>query len=184
MDIHISSKRVLQLLLILSWLIFVGLSIEAGGYLFNTVYSIFYRPIAANNFWNGINLSSLYNSDLGYYAVFTSLVCIVAILKSIMFYIIIKLLSNKAFLEQLPFNVLMKNLILSISFICFGISLFSGMAMKYYNWFINNGISMPDIQILKLSSSDVWLFMGIILLVIAQIINRGIQLQTENDLTI
>lgn len=43
---------------------------------------------------------------------------------------------------------------------------------------------MPDIQSLNLDGSDVWLFMGLILLVIAQIFKKGIEIQTENELTI
>lgn len=184
MDIVISTKRILQFLLILAWLIFVGLSIEAGGYLFNTIYTLFYQPLGAQNFWNGLNLSALYSFDIGFYAVFTSLVCIVSILKSIMFYVIIKLLSNKEFITQLPFNKLMRVLILNISILSFGISMFSYWSIKYYKWFIQQGVTMPDIEVLKLSSGDVWLFMGIVLLIISQIIKRGEQLQAENDLTI
>jgi hypothetical protein len=43
---------------------------------------------------------------------------------------------------------------------------------------------MPDIQYLQLGGADVWLFMGITLLVIAQIFRRGIEIQTENELTV
>ena len=43
---------------------------------------------------------------------------------------------------------------------------------------------MPDIQYLKFGGADVWLFMGIILLVIAQIFKRGVEIQSENELTI
>lgn len=184
MTITISTKRILQVLLIVSWLIFVGLSIEAGGYVFNAIYSNLYQPLNANNFWNGVNLSSLYEYDHGFYAVFTGLVCIVATLKALMFYVIIKLLSKNEFLEQLPFNEWMKKLIQLISYISFGIALFSNWSIKYSKWFISNGVNMPDLQELKLASGDVWLFLGIIMLIIAQVINRGIELQKENDLTI
>jgi hypothetical protein len=180
----LSTKRILQLLLIVSWIIFVGLSIEAGGFLFNTIYSNFYQPLNANNFWNGVNLSSLYEYDRGFYAVFTGLVCIVAILKALMFYMIIKLLSKDEFLDQLPFNAWMKKLIQLISYISFGIALFSHWSIKYSKWFIQQGVQMPDLQELKLASGDVWLFLGIIMLIISQIINRGIELQKESDLTI
>jgi hypothetical protein len=43
---------------------------------------------------------------------------------------------------------------------------------------------MPDIENMRLGGADVWLFMGVTLFVIAQIFKRGIEIQTENDLTI
>jgi len=43
---------------------------------------------------------------------------------------------------------------------------------------------MPDIHYPRLGRADVWLFMGAALFVIAQIFNRGIEIQRENELTI
>jgi len=43
---------------------------------------------------------------------------------------------------------------------------------------------MPDTQHLRLGGADVWLFMGGILFFIAQIFKRGIEIQTENELTV
>jgi hypothetical protein len=37
---------------------------------------------------------------------------------------------------------------------------------------------------LNLSGADVWLFMGVTLYVIAQIFKKGIELQTESELTV
>ena len=50
--------------------------------------------------------------------------------------------------------------------------------------FDRQGVEMPDVQHLRIGGSDVWLFMGVILFVIAQIFKRGIEIQTENELTI
>ena len=43
---------------------------------------------------------------------------------------------------------------------------------------------MPDVQSLGLGGGDVWIFMGITLLVIAKVFKRGVEIQSENDLTI
>jgi hypothetical protein len=43
---------------------------------------------------------------------------------------------------------------------------------------------MPDTQRLRLGGSDVWIFMSVILFVIAQIFRRGIEIQSENELTV
>ena len=54
----------------------------------------------------------------------------------------------------------------------------------YTAWLVKKGIKMPDIQHLRLDGADVWLFMGVTLFVIAQIFRRGIEIQTENELTV
>ena len=43
---------------------------------------------------------------------------------------------------------------------------------------------MPDIHQLRIGSGDVWLFMAVVLIVIAEIFKKGIELQNENDLTV
>ena len=43
---------------------------------------------------------------------------------------------------------------------------------------------MPTIHVLKIAGGDVWLFMGVVLFVIAYIFKRGIELQEELDLTV
>ena len=43
---------------------------------------------------------------------------------------------------------------------------------------------MPGIQYLGLGGADVWLFMCVTLYVIAQIFKRGIEIQSENELTV
>ena len=70
---------------ILSWIIFVGLCVEAGGFLFNTLYTIFYNPAGAARFWMKSDLSSLYAFDQGQFVTLTVLMVIAAVLKAIMF---------------------------------------------------------------------------------------------------
>jgi hypothetical protein len=43
---------------------------------------------------------------------------------------------------------------------------------------------MPSLQELRFDGFNVWLFMGVILFVIAQIFKRGVAIQAENDLTV
>lgn len=45
-------------------------------------------------------------------------------------------------------------------------------------------VKMPDVQTLNIGGADVWLFMGITLFIIAQIFKRGIEIQSENELTV
>ncbi|MGL2963354.1 DUF2975 domain-containing protein [Flavobacterium sp. RSB2_4_14] len=184
MEIKITTNHFLKVLHVLSWIIFIGLCIEAGGIIFNTFFTLFLNPIAAKNFWHQIDLSSLLDFDKGYFMVTTFLMTIVAVLKAILFYLIVKILHDKKLNLLQPFNNDLKRFVANMSYLAIGIALFSNWGAKHNHWFLEKGISMPDDNSMGFSGADVWLFMGIILLVIAQIFKRGIEIQSENELTI
>ena len=54
------TKLVLNILYVLSWIIFVGVCIEAGGSIFSAFYTLVINSINARTFWVGNDLSSLY----------------------------------------------------------------------------------------------------------------------------
>jgi hypothetical protein len=184
MEIKISEKQILIVLQIISWILFIGVSIDAGGFLSNTIYCIGFNSNLASHFWNKLDLSNLYQYDSGYFLVLTSLMCIVALMKVILFYLIVKILLYKKFDFSQPFNPILRRFISNIAYLAFGIGLFSAWGAKHSKWFISKGITLPNLESLQLSGADVWLFMSVILVVINQIIKKGIEIQTENELTI
>jgi len=181
---EISSKQILKVLYILSWIIFIGICIEAGGFLFNAIFAITYNPFGAHNFWEGMDLSGLYEFDKGYFMVVTSMMVIVTVMKALMFYFIVKLLHDKKLNMVSPFNEDVRNFIFRLSYLALGIGMFSHWGSDYSKWLIKKGIIMPDAEGLQLGGADVWLFMAVILFVVAQIFKRGIELQEENELTV
>ena len=184
MEIKIGTKQILKFLYILSWIIFIGVCIEAGAFIFNTFYTMVLNPIGAENFYNGLDLSSLYNYDQGYFLVITFYMIIVSVLRALIFYLFIRLLhGNKLDLSH-PFTNEFRNFISLVAYIALGIGLFCKMGMQYSAWLSTKGVIMPDLEYLRLGGFDVWFFMGVILLVISQIFKRGIEMQNDNDLTI
>jgi hypothetical protein len=184
MEIKITTKQILKGLTVLSWIIFIGLCINAGGILFNAFYVLVLNPIGAKNFWQGVDLSGLLSFDKGYFISVTLLMIIVAIMKAILFYIIVKILHTQKLNLSQPFNIEMKRFLSNMSYLSLGIGLFSYWGANYAKWLVAQGVTMPDVQSLRFGGADVWLFMGIILLVIAQIFKRGVEIQSENELTI
>jgi hypothetical protein len=182
MEIKITSKQILIVLTIVSWIIFVGICIDAGGYISNTIYTMAINPTAAGNYWTKIDFSDLYNFDSGHFLVVTLYMIIVKVLTAIMFYLIIKNLDGKKLDMAKPFKKEFGQFIQLLSYLAIGIGLFSKWGLKYAEWLIKKGLNMPNINQLNLDGADVWLFMGVILLVIAQIFKRGIEIQEENDL--
>ncbi|MGX7668731.1 DUF2975 domain-containing protein [Flavobacterium pedocola] len=184
MEIKISTEQILKLLYILSWIIFIGLCIEAGGFIFNTFFALYINPIAAHNYWEGADFSNLYDYDKGQFCVVTTFMTITAIMKAIIFYLIVKILHDKKLNLSQPFNKETGRFIFNVSYLTLGIGIFSYWGVNYAGWLSTQGVKMPDIQHLQLAGADVWLFMSVTLFIIAQIFKKGIELQSEHELTI
>lgn len=184
MDNKISTKQILNFLNVLSWIIFLGLCIEAGGIIFNSIFTHFINPVAAKKFWEGIDFSGLYSFDFGHFFAIVVIMSIVAILKALMFYQIVKTLSYRKLNLSEPFSKELRTVIINIAYIVLAIGIFSKFGIGYSQWIAEKNISMPKTEKMGFDGSGVWLFMSVILFVIAQIFRRGIELQEENNLTI
>ena len=179
----ITIRQTLKILLVLSWIIFVGLCIEAGAFITNAIFAIA-NPSLVTYLWQQIDLSDLFKHDQGHFFVVTLVLSIVATVKACLFFLIVKILHNKDLSMARPFNKKVKRFIFSLSFAALLIGVFSLYGAKYTAWLVQQGIKMPDAQHMQLAGADVWLFMAVVLFVIAQIFNRGIEIQSENELTI
>ncbi|SKA33940.1 Protein of unknown function [Chitinophaga eiseniae] len=179
----VNTTRVLKFLYVLSWIIFVGICIEAGGFITNAVFAIV-KPSVVKNLYHEVDLSALLQYNTSHFFTLLTVMSIVAVLKAILFYQIITILTAKKLNLAQPFNSTVGRFITRLSYLSFLIGLFSWCGVKYSAWLLEQGVKMPDAQYLSIGGADVWLFMGVIIFVIAQIFKRGIELQTENELTV
>ncbi|SDG53197.1 hypothetical protein SAMN05421827_107204 [Pedobacter terrae] len=185
MEIKITTNQLLKVLQILCWIIFVGLCVEAGGVLVNTIITLFINAHDVRNFWDGAAyLTSVYRLDHGYFLVIDVVVIIVAILKAIMFYLIIKLFAEKKISISQPFGIELKNFISKQAVLALGIGFFAHLGYRYITWLTEKGLITANLQSLNIDGADVWLFMAVILFLITQLIKKGIEIQKENNLTI
>src|SRR6187397_2927832 len=113
------TKPVLKILHILSWIIFIGVCIEAGGSIFSAFYTLVINPINARTFWEGNNLSALYAYDRGHFFAETLLISITAVLKACIFYLIIKILHDKKLNMSQPFSSEVRRFIIKVSCLSF-----------------------------------------------------------------
>jgi len=174
----------LIILNVLSWIIFVGLCVEAGGFITNTTVTLMRGPEGATNFWKEVDLNALYRYNQSHFITLTCLMIIATLLKALMFYFIVKIFHDKRLSLSKPFNELMNRFILITAWLALGIGLFSLWGTKFAAALTSQGVPLPDISQLRLSGADVWLFMGVTLLVIAFIFKKGIEIQNEIDLTV
>lgn len=184
MEIKITTSQLLKVVHVISWVLFIGLCVETGGILCNSLYAFFWNPAAAANFWEGANLLPLLTHDPGYFLVITCIMTIAAVFKTLIFYLIIVLLGKKGLNFSSPFSSELHRFLSSISYLTLGIGLFSYCGGNYSEWLASKNVIMPTLEQMRLAGADVWLFMSITLFIITQIFKRGMELQSENDLTI
>lgn len=174
----------LKALHVISWIIFIGLCIVAGGLITNAIATLMLNPAGAERFWKEVDLTSLYEFNQSYFITITSIMIIVAVMKAVMFYLIVKLFYDKKLNLSEPFNEMVGGFISNMGYLSLGIGLFSSWGAKTTQWLVSQKVVMPDLENMHLGGGDVWLFMSVILLVIAQIFKKGIEIQNENELTI
>lgn len=184
MTIRITTKHLLTLANIVSWVIFAGLCIQAGAIIVHTVTTLTMPPEQAAKFWKEINLTALYNYDQSQFITLASIIIIVTVLKAIMFYCIVKIFYSKKLTLSKPFDEVVRRLVSGIAFLALGIGLFSLWGEKLAGKLVARGVALPELQQLKLGGADVWILMSVTLFVVALILKKGIEIQNENDLTI
>jgi hypothetical protein len=170
------TERVLVIMNILVWIIFVGLCIQTGAMLTSFVVSL-YSPEFAKKMYMGLNLSGLQQYDSNAYSVIAGFMIGICAVKAFIAYLTIKIFSMINLSN--PFSAEVAALVERISVVAFVAGLFAIVAASYSDWLSKNGISISY----NWAAGDLLLFAGVIF-VIAQVFKRGIELQSENDLTI
>ena len=176
------TKQILNVLKVVSWVIFFGLCLQTGVIIFTFIYS-FFNPLVAENLHLGLDLSNLYNANIGNYSFVVSCLIILSGLKAYIFYLVVKIFLTIDF--QNPFTFNLASLLAQISYISFAIWILSVFGNAYADWLIKNVMKTPELNLQNyLGGSSEFFFLGMIVFVISQVFKRGIELQSENELTI
>lgn len=163
-----------------AWLIFVGLSIEAGGLLVNFYFSI-YKPEIIPNLYQKLDLIQMYqDSKMAFFGIY-SFILIIAILKAYLFYIVIRLMHKMDRLK--PFNNFVSRQISLISYFTLTIGLLSFIARQLVKNLMHHGF-VPDTINQFWVDSEAFIMMSAIIYIIATIFKKGVEIQNENDLTV
>jgi hypothetical protein len=171
---------ILKVLNVVSWIIFIGLCIEAGALIFNFILTLF-KPIATQNIYKGLNLSEMYENQFTHFIGVMSFVVALSLLKAYLFYLVVKIFMKLNLVK--PFNAEIAKLIEKISFEAFTIAIVSIVAHQYTKRLMQSGIEVGHVQEYW-NDAAAFLMMAAIIFVISQIFKKGIELQNENDLTV
>ncbi|MDN3725064.1 DUF2975 domain-containing protein [Aequorivita sp. SDUM287046] len=167
-------------LYIVAWLIFVGLSIEAGALLVNFFFSI-YNPEFVGNLYQKLDLTQMYNeSKMAFFGIY-SFILIISILKAYLFYIVIHLM-HKMDLSK-PFSSFVEHKISLISYFTLSIGGLSYVARQSAKNLMHHGFVTDNLNQFW-ADSQAFIIMGAVIYIIATIFKKGVEMQNDNELTI
>lgn len=163
-----------------AWLIFVGLSIEAGGLIVNFIFSLF-KPEFLPNLYQKLDLTELYKESRMFFFRVYSFILTISVLKAVMFYIVIRLM-HKMDLTK-PFNTFVARQISIISCYTLSIGILSYIARQVTENLMNHGFATNELTQFW-ADSQAFILMGAVIYIIATIFKKGVDIQNENDLTV
>lgn len=165
---------------VIAWVIFVGLSIEAGGLIVNFIFTVF-KPEFVDKLYQKLDLTTLYLQSTAVFYSMCSFVIVIAVLKAVLFYLLIELLL-KLDLSK-PFSQFVRRKILQISYYTFSIGILSYIAGETARNLSHHGYEVDKLEQFWVDS-NAFILMAAVIYVIAQIFKRGIEIQSENELTV
>jgi len=183
LKLTIMSKRtniVFKSVHVVAWVIFVGLCIEAGALIVNFVYSIF-KPEVVHNLYQKLDLSEMYNHNQWTFFGMYGFILVIAVLKAILFYIVIRILLNLDLSK--PFSSFVASQITKISYYTLSVGLVSCIARETARNLQHHGFE-TGVMNQFWADSQAYILMAAVIYVIATIFSRGVEIQNENDLTV
>lgn len=167
---------ILQVMQVVTWIVYIGLSIEAGGIMVSFFVSLFNFQ-AAEDLHLGLGLKHLLDFDQRHYIAYVSLLIAVPVLKASLMYRLIQVLS-KVKLES-PFTLDVAKILEKMSMTLFGIWIVSLIGHSYANWLTKKTPESFSFEVL-----DEYLLIAGLVFILSQVFRRGVEIQVENDLTV
>jgi hypothetical protein len=170
------TQVVLNIMLVLTWIAFIGLLIKTGAMLFSYLMTLIH-PEKAKDMYSGLNLYNLMQFNFWNYSQIVSFMIIQAVLKAYILFLLIKMLSNVKLSN--PFTKEVASQLESLSFISLGIWIISIIGKAHSSWLMKRaGVFQTEFE------SGEFLFMAGLVFIISQVFKRGVELQSENELTV
>lgn len=167
---------------ILTWIFFIGLCIKTGTILVNTIINLIPQvATSANNWYLEPSLSGLPSKDKWEMVMLLSLVIFVTGLRAYLCYWVIMVFKKLDLVH--PFSEEIGKYISNISCVALTIGLFNYGIKAYEKYLSKNGINFDNSYINYEGASEFIFFAGVIY-VIALVYKKGIELQSDNELTV
>ncbi|MVM40013.1 DUF2975 domain-containing protein [Spirosoma sp. HMF3257] len=171
-----NTRQILSVMQIITWIAYIGLCIKTGAILISFGVS-FVNPEAAKNLYKGLNLDSLRQANVTYYVSLVSFMVIILMMKAHVFYLVTKILSKITLAN--PFKMEVAKILEQISYVLLGTWIVGMLSNAYTSWLLKR-----TGEVFESGSTDDFLFMAGLVFIISQVFKRGVEIQTENELTV
>jgi hypothetical protein len=173
------TAQILTVLKILAWVAFVGFAIEAGAILFSYSMSLL-NAEAARDFYNGLDMYSLRQANFWEFTGVVSFKVAIPAMKSYVSLLAIRALSKVSLAN--PFTMEVSKLLERISYVVLEIWVIAMANNAYLTWGLKSVDELPTKYGQYVPGE--FIFLAGLVFVIAQIFKRGVEIQSENELTV
>lgn len=170
------TEQVLTVVHVLAWIAFVGFLIEGGAILVSFGVS-YVNPEAAKNLYRGLDVYQLREFNFWYYTQFVSFMVAIPLMKAFVWFLVIKTISRINLSN--PFTMEVAQTLEKISYVLFGTWFVGMLSSAYTDWL---GKTTEVLQGNWVSGE--FIFMAGLVFIISQVFKRGVEIQSENELTI
>jgi hypothetical protein len=171
-----TTNRILMFMHIIAWIAFIGFMIEAGAILVSYVVSL-YNPEASKNLYLDLNLSELRQLNIWEYTGSVSFLVALSCLKAYIAFLVIKA-SSKINMTN-PFKIEVAQILDKIADVLLLITIIVIISNGHTRWLLKKeGIVQEKLDI------QLYIFMAMLVFVIAKIFKRGVEIQSEHELTV
>jgi hypothetical protein len=170
------TEQILTVLNILAWVAFVGFLIEAGAILFSYGVSLF-NPEGAKNLYNGLDLHRLMKFNFWHYTLSVSFRVAILIMKSMVWLLVIKTLSAVSLTD--PFKMEIAQKLESIAYMLFATWVVGMTSAGHMAWLQEISGETHGEYV-----SGEFIFWAGLVYIISQVFKRGVEIQSENELTV
>jgi|GEM_PF-5898203 len=176
------SKGLIKILPLISWLIFLALCFKAGAKFFSFLFSILDVSKSLRIIVATYEMKEIKAFGVGNYIILNMLLIFIWVLKAVLFYYIIKIISKVNYITPFTANLL-KN-ISKIGNIALTIGVASFITTAFATWILGEQRVSAGKTAEYFGGGVEYILTAAIVFAIAQVLKRGWELQSENEFTI
>ena len=176
MEKKTKTEHILIFLKVIAWIAFFSFVVKAGVLMFSYFSSI-WNPESAKNIHEGLNLFQLRQENFGSYTVLMAFSFIMAILNAIVWWMAVRLINQIKLANPFTWEVAHK--LENISYLLFAVWVLAVTGGGFIAWLGDKAGNLNDSW-----NHGQFLFMAGLVFIISQIFKRGVEIQSENDLTV
>lgn len=175
------TEKILFAMKILIWIFFIGNCIKTGALAYTFFVSLSINPNAASDLYLGLDLSQLLERDSFNYSFLVMNLIFLSAARAFLVYLVLKIFLTLNL--KRPFSIEMASLIKRISIIAISLGFVNLLVRAYAGWLLGNSPSVGYLAEYLYGSSE-FIFFGIIIFIIGQVFQYGLELQAESELTV